>query len=39
MDCFSRHYLLQEQFANLEVKTQIELLSAPRADDYFEAVF
>lgn len=38
MDCFSRHYLPKEQFDKVKVKTQIELLSAPREDDYFEAV-
>ena len=38
MDCFSRHYLPKEQFDKVKVKTQIELLSSPRDDDYFEAV-
>lgn len=38
MDCYVRHLLPYEQFDGVSVYSKAELESAPREDDYFEAV-
>lgn len=38
MDAYPRHLLPYEQFDGVEVSSRMELASAPRTDNYFEAV-
>lgn len=38
MDAYPRHLLPDEQYDGLEVSSRLELTTAPRTDNYFEAV-
>ncbi len=38
MDAYPRHLLPYEQFDGVEVTSRMELMTAPRTDNYFEAV-
>lgn len=38
MDCYTRHLLPYEQFDGVQVFSKVELETARRADDYFEAL-